>query len=94
MIKNFFRKYFIDHCQDTHQPQTYIEHLKFAWSNCVRLQVALIAGFIHGVFPSLFPFYTAREITKSFKRLVDSRRHVNDFNDIIPKGYLKDKHLK
>lgn len=71
-----------------------MQHLKFAWGNCFRLQWALIAGFIHGVFPSLFPFYTAREIIKSFKRLADSRRHVEDFQDIVPKGYLQSKHLK
>lgn len=93
MIKAFFQKYFIDHCQATDQPQTYWQHLWFAWSNCGRLQIALIAGFIHGVFPQAFPFYTARKIIESFKRLADSRRHVQDFKDIIPEGYLQEQHL-
>jgi hypothetical protein len=49
---------------------------------------------IHAICPWWFPFYTSTTVIKSFKKLVDSRRHLAELNTVMPDGYLLDKHLK
>lgn len=87
---NFFTK----HIRDTENPQTYWQHGKFAFINSSKVAFAGILGMIHAVFPWWFPFYTSTTVIKSFKKLVDSRRHLAELNTVVPNGYLLDKHLK
>lgn len=91
---SLFKKIFIDHCRETDMPQTYWQHFAFGFGNSVKLFVAALAGIVHAIIPAAFPFYTARRVVKSFKAIVDSGRHTQDFKDIIPTGYLLKKHLK
>lgn len=84
---------FTDHPNDTENPQTYLEHGKFAFINSLVLIIAGIAGVIHAIFPFLFPFKTSTIIIKSFKKLVDSGRHKKELNKEIPKDYIDKKHL-
>lgn len=67
---------FTEHPRDTVNPQTYIEHGKFAFVNSAILVFAGIIGMIHAFLPFLFPFMTSTIIIKSFKKLVDSGRHA------------------
>lgn len=83
-----------DHIKDTENPQTYIEHGKFAFLNSFKIFIAGLAGMVHAFFPWWFKFYTSTAVIKSFKDLVDSRRHINELNNIIPSGYVIKKHLK
>lgn len=69
---------FTDHPGQTENPQTYWQHGKFAIANSCKLIWAGIAGVIHGVFPWWFPFYTSTMVIKSFKKLVESKRHKDE----------------
>ena len=84
---------FTEHPRDTENPQSYYEHGKFAFINSVILIFAGILGIIHAIFPFLFPFSTSTIVIKSFKKLVDSKRHKAELNKEMPKGYIDDKHL-
>jgi hypothetical protein len=86
-------KYFTRHPGETDVPQTYIEHGKFAIYNSSRLLMASFAGIVHGIFPEFFKFYTSSAIIISCKKLVDSGRHVNEFNKIML-GYINPKYLE
>jgi hypothetical protein len=83
-----------DHIRDTENPQTYWQHGKFAFKNSSIVAWAGILGMIHAVFPWWFKFHTSTAVIKSFKKLVDSRRHLKELNTIMPEGYLESKHLK
>jgi len=85
---------FTDHPRDTENPQTYLEHGCFAFKHSAILVFAGILGMIHAILPFLFPFRTSTIVIKSFKKLVDSKRHKEELKKEMPKGYLKDEHLK
>jgi len=85
---------FTDHPRDTVSPQTYIEHGKFAFVNSLILVFAGLVGMTHAIFPFLFPFRTSTIIIQSFKKLVDSRRHIEELKKEMPEDYLIDKHLE
>lgn len=72
------RGWFVNHPADTANPQTYWQHGAFAIWNSMKLIWAGLAGVIHGIFPPAFPFYTSTRIIQSFKKLVISRRHVDE----------------
>lgn len=78
---------------DEYPPQTYEEHLRVALPNSLWLILAGFAGVIHSLVPVLMPFYTSTRIIKSFKVLVDTERHVPEFNNILGTKYLQDQHL-
>jgi len=82
------------HLRDTDNPQSYIVHFKFAFVNSGKVMLAGLAGIIHAFFPWWFPFTTSTCVISSFKKAVDSRRHLAELQEIMPKGYLLDKHLK
>jgi hypothetical protein len=84
---------FTDHPRDTENPQGYWQHGKFGFINSCKMILAGILGIIHAVFPWWFKFSTSSAIIKSFKTLVDSRRHLDELNQIMPKNYLNKKHL-
>jgi hypothetical protein len=73
-------------------PQTYSEHAIFAIANSSILILAGIKGVIHGVLPFLFPFSTSSTVITSFKKLVDSKRHTKELNELMPE-YIYKKHL-
>lgn len=83
----------LDHVRDTEKPQTYWQHCKFALINSALVTFAGIQGMIHAFCPWWFKFATSTAVIKSFKKLVDSRRHLKELNEIMPKGYLTKKHL-
>ena len=88
-IKNFSTS----HTTDTATPQTYWEHAMFAAKNSFLVTVAGIAGIIHAFITGIFKFTTSTAVIKSFRKLVDSRRHHDELNEFLP-GYLKDEHYK
>jgi hypothetical protein len=69
---------FTDHPAETANPQTYLQHAKFASGNSFKLIWAGIAGVIHAIYPPLFPFYTSTRVIRSFKKLVESGRHNDE----------------
>lgn len=83
---------FTDHPNGTDKPQTYLEHGEVALFNSIILIWGAFAGITHAFFPWMFKFTTSTIITKIFKKLVDSGRHVDEINRIMP-GYIKDEHL-
>jgi hypothetical protein len=83
-----------DHIRDTENPQTYWMHGKFAFINSAILIYAGLIGMIHAIFPWWFQFSTSTILIKSFKKLIDSRRHLKELNTIIPEGYLQKQHLE
>ncbi len=64
-----------DHPRSTDNPQGYWTHLIFAGRNSLIIILAGMVGLIHAAFPFLFPFYTSTVIIRSFKKLVNSKRH-------------------
>ncbi len=86
---------FTKHTKETTNPQTYLEHGKFAFINSFILVLAGLAGMIHAIFPFIFPFTTSTIVIKSFKKLVDSGRHKAELNKEMPEGsYIIKEHLK
>jgi len=85
---------FTDHPRDTENPQTYWEHGWFAFKHSSILVFAGILGIIHSILPFLFPFRTSTIVIRSFKKLVDSKRHKAELRKEMPKGYINNKHLK
>lgn len=86
--------FFTNHIKDTKNPQSYYQHGKFAFINSAKITIAGLLGMVHAIFPWWFPFVTSTAVIKSFKSLVDSKRHVTELNEIMPDGYLLKKHLK
>jgi len=85
---------FTEHPQATKNPQTYLEHGRFAFVNSLILVFAGLIGMIHAIFPFLFPFVTSTIVIKSFKKLVDSGRHKAELEKEMHVGYILKDHLK
>lgn len=83
-----------EHVRETENPQTYWTHGKFAFVNSVKLIGAGIIGIIHAVCPWWFKFTTSTVVISSFKKIVDSRRHLRELNNVIPEGYIDKRHLQ
>ena len=79
MIKKI-KGWFVDHPSETENPQTYWKHGLFAGMNSLKLIWGGIAGVCHAIFPPLFPFYTSTMLIRSFKKLVNSKRHIDELN--------------
>lgn len=69
---------FTEHPGETENSQTYWQHGKFAAGNSFKLIWAGIAGVVHAVYPPAFPFYTSTRVIKSFKKIVESKRHIDE----------------
>jgi hypothetical protein len=82
------------HVRETDEPQTYLEHGKFALVNSSLLIWAGLLGILHAVCPWWFKFYTSEIVVKSFRKLCDSHRHKDELNRLMPEGYVLKKHLK
>lgn len=82
------------HANATENPQTYWKHGCFAAWNSLLLIYYGLQGVIHAIFPFWFKFTTSSQVIRSFKKLVDSRRHIEELNTIMPEGYLDRKHLQ
>jgi hypothetical protein len=78
-----FRKIFLDHPNDTDNPQGYWAHGKFSIINSLKGILYMKAGIIHGLFPILFPFTTSSWIIRSFVKLVESDRHKEELDKYI-----------
>jgi len=84
---------FTDHIKDTENPQTYWKHFEVAFFNSCKLLWASAQGIVHAIFPWWWPFTTSTQIIRSFKILIDTGRHKEELQRIIPEGYLLDKHI-
>jgi hypothetical protein len=90
MIKNFIEdvramgveykerihKLFTEHPNSTKNPQGYWAHFSFSFTNSMKLLWFSVLGVIHSVFPFAFKFSTSSAIIRSFKKLVESDRHI------------------
>lgn len=74
-------------------PQSYMQHCRFACMNSAILIYGGLIGIIHGIFPFLFKFNTSSIVIKSMKKLIDSRRHKKELRDIMNEGYVLKKHM-
>ena len=73
-----------DHPRATDNPQGYWAHAAFAGRNSLIIIFAGLVGLIHAAFPFLFPFFTSTVVIRSFKKLVDSRRHEPELRREVP----------
>ena len=48
----------------------------------------MLVGIIHGLVPCLFPFSTSSFIIRSFKKLVESRRHREELQQILDYKFI------
>ena len=92
-IKNYFYN-LTSHVRETENPQTYLEHGKFAFINSSLLIWAGLLGVVHSIFPWWFQFHASETVVNSFRKLCDSRRHKDELNRLMPEGYVLEKHLK
>ncbi|SVC45557.1 uncharacterized protein METZ01_LOCUS298411 [marine metagenome] len=81
---------FLEHPNDTDNPQGYWAHGRFSIINSFKGIVAMLAGIGHGILPILFPFTTSTWIIRSFVKLVNSDRHRNEMRTYISKELIKD----
>ena len=92
-----FRRIFLEHPNDTDNPQGYWAHAKFSILNSIKGILYMKAGILHGIFPILFPFTTSSWIIRSFAALAESERHKDELNEYIPielvRKLLRDKKM-
>ena len=69
-------KLFTEHTNSTANPQGYWEHCLFSLTNSVVLMWYCLLGVIHSFFPFVFKFSTSSAVIRSFKKLVESNRHL------------------
>ena len=88
------RNIFTEHPRSGIAPQSYWDHLKFAFINSVILIYGGIIGVIHSICPWWFPFKTSTIVIKSFDKIVKSGRHFEELKEHLPKDMLHKKYLK
>lgn len=92
-----FRRIFLEHPNDTDNPQGYCAHAKFSILNSLKGILYMKAGILHGIFPILFPFTTSSWIIRSFAKLVESNRHGEELDKYISielvRKLLRDKKM-
>ena len=67
---------FTEHPNSTENSQGYWVHLRFAFTNSMVLLWYCLLGVVHAFFPFWFKFSTSSAIIRSFKKLVESKRHL------------------
>ena len=70
------RNLFTEPPNSTENPQGYWEHCLFSLTNSMVLMWYCFLGVIHSFFPFVFEFNTSSAIIRSFKKLVESNRHL------------------
>lgn len=83
-----------DHIRDTENPQTYWQHFRVAFVNSSKLLWASIQGIVHAFFPWWFPFETSTQVIKSFKILIDTKRHKAELREHLGESYVLPEHLE
>ena len=67
---------FTEHPNSTENSQGYWAHLRFAFTNSMVLLWYCRLGVVHAFVPFWFKFSTSSAIIRSFKKLVESKRHL------------------
>ena len=88
MIRLFY-KIFLQHPNDTDNPQGYWAHGRFSILNSIKGIFYMKAGIIHGLFPILFPFATSSWIIRSFVKLVESDRHNDELRKYVSQKLVR-----
>ena len=84
-----FRRIFLEHPNDTDNPQGYWAHAKFSILNSIKGIAYMKAGILHGIFPILFPFTTSSWIIRSFVKLVESERHKDELKKYVSQKLVR-----
>ena len=87
--KNLWYKLFLEHPNETDNPQGYWAHGKFSVTNSLKGIVYMLAGVIHGIFPILFSFTTSSWIIRSFVKLVESERHQDELKKYVSQKLVR-----
>ena len=87
-INEWIYRIFVKHPRSTHNPQSYWAHGAFSIFNSTRGLWYMLVGIIHGIVPCLFPFSTSSFIIRSFKKLVESRRHREELQQILDYKFI------
>ncbi len=59
---------------------SYPEHLRFAYVQGFRLLKAAVASFIHGVFPNVLPYYSAKTVI-DINKIIKSRNRPGETHE-------------
>ena len=89
LFTKLFYKIFLEHPNDTNNPQGYWAHGKFSVINSLKGIVHMLAGVVHGIFPILFPFTTSSWIIRSFVKLVESERHQDELRKYVSQKLVR-----
>ncbi len=88
-LNEWIYRVFVEHPRSTDNPQSYWAHGVFSVVNSTRGLWYMLVGIIHGFVPYLFPFNTSTFIIKSFKKLVESRRHRVELQRILDFEFIQ-----
>ena len=89
LFTRLFYKIFLEHPNDTVNPQGYWAHGRFGVLNSIKGIFYMKAGIIHGIFPILFPFTTSSWIIRSFVKLVESERHNDELKKYVSQTVVR-----
>ena len=89
LFTKLFYKIFLEHPNDTVNPQGYWDHGRFSVLNSIKGIFYMKAGIIHGIFPILFPFTTSSWIIRSFVKLVESERHKDELRKYVSQKLVR-----
>ena len=87
-------KAFTRHLRETENPQTYGQHFRIAFFNSLNVFWAGFQGIIHAFIPPIWPFETSTQIIKSFKILIDTKRHKAELRKHLGDGYIRKEHTR
>ena len=76
VYKKRIHNLFMEHPNSTENPQGYWAHCLFSLTNSVTLLWFCLLGIVHSFFPFVFKFSTSSAVIISFKKLVESNRHL------------------
>jgi|TARA_B110000908_G_C10185968_1_gene417997 hypothetical protein len=85
---NVWYRLFLEHPYSTNNPQLYWKHVTFSIVNSGSGIKYMLAGFIHGIFPCLFPFSTSSWVIRSFIKVVASKRHSKELQQYLSIKFL------
>ena len=89
LFTKLFYKIFLEHPNDTVNPQGYWDHGRFSVLNSIKGIVYMLAGVVHGIFPILFSFTTSSWIIRSFVKLVESDRHKDELRKYVSQKLVR-----
>ena len=77
---------FTEHPSESPAPETYWEHGSFALKNSTKGLIAALCGYVHAVFPFLFPYTASNLYLEIYTAMEESGRHDEEIKDLRNKS--------